>query len=216
MLKQGSKTVDTIFIHCSATRPEWMEDQSFDDRVAELTRWHKAKGWQTVGYHWIIDRDGSVAKGREETTQGAHVEGHNKGTIGICLLGGHGSSENDQFSKHFTPEQDAALRELIESIKERTPIKAIRGHNEVAAKACPGFNVGRWFDSRPPKTLMESTTMRASATQLLSGGAGGVTAIAALDGYAQIVAVIVCGIIILAAGWIMRERITKWARENAS
>lgn len=217
MIKQGKKSVDTIFVHCSATQPDWMEDEPLSAKVAEITRWHKKRGWNTIGYHWVIDRDGSVAKGRDEATVGAHAQGHNEGSIGICLIGGHGSSENDPFAKNFTPEQDMKLRELIEGIQSRTTIHRIRGHNEVAAKACPGFNVKRWAENRPPKaSLAESSTMQASAAQLLSGGAGGVTAIAALDGYAQVVAVILCGIVVVAAAWIMRERIARWAKENAS
>jgi len=61
MIKHGSKTVDTIFVHCSATRPEWMSDKPLKDKVAEIGRWHKDKGSSQIGYHWVIDRDGSVA-----------------------------------------------------------------------------------------------------------------------------------------------------------
>lgn len=212
-IKHGSNVVDTIFIHCAATRPDWMDDKPLAEKVAEIARWHKAKGWSAIGYHWIIDRDGAVSKGRPETAVGAHAQGHNTGSIGICLIGGHGSSENDAFAENFTPEQDMALRSLIEDIKTRTPIKRIRGHNEVAAKACPGFQVSRWLANKPAKpALTESTTMQAGAVQVASGAAGGITAVAALDGKAQIVALILCAIVIAAAAWVMRERIRKWAR----
>lgn len=213
MIKHGEITVDTIFIHCSATRPEWMADKSLSSKVGEITRWHKQKGWTTIGYHWLIDRDGSVARGRPEKNVGAHVQGHNMGSLGICLIGGFGSSENDPFGKNYTPEQETSLRQLIEDIKARTPIKKIRGHNEVAAKACPGFNVKRWIEKKSPHMkLTESTTVQASAAQIASGAVGGVTAVSALDGHAQIVALVLCAIVVLAGAWIMRERLRKWAR----
>jgi hypothetical protein len=215
MIKHGNKVVDTIFVHCAATRPEWMADKPLDDKVAEITRWHKANGWNAIGYHWLIDRDGSIAKGRAERTVGAHVAGHNTGSIGICLIGGFGSNENDPFEKHFTIEQEHVLRGLIQDIQARTPIKHIRGHNEVAAKACPGFQVSRWLAHKPPaKALAESTTMQAGAVQLLGGAGAGAAALGSLDGRAQLVALAFIGVMLLATAWIMRERIRKWARET--
>lgn len=217
MIKHGNKVVDTIFVHCAATRPDWMEGQPLTAKVAEIKKWHLKNGWKDIGYHWIIDRDGAVARGRVENVVGSHVAGHNTGSIGICLIGGHGSNENDPFDKNFTPEQNMALRDLIEEIKARTPIKYIKGHNEVAAKACPGFNVGRWLVNKPAaRALKSSTTIQAGAVQLISSAGAGATAVAALDGKAQIVALVFVIIVVLAAAWIMRERIKRWARENPS
>lgn len=83
-----------------------------------------------------------MAPGRRETEIGAHVECHNRGTIGICLLGGYGASADDPFEKSFTAAQAAAVRRLIREIKGRTAIRNVSGHNDYAAKACPGFRVG--------------------------------------------------------------------------
>jgi lysozyme len=63
----------------------------------------------------------------------------------------------------------------------------------------------------PRDTPMESTTMQAGALQMASAAGAGVSAVAALDGTAQIVALAFCGIVALAAVWIMRERLRKWA-----
>ena len=216
MITHGKKVVDTIFVHCSATRPDWMAQWSFADRVKEIKRWHLEKKWSDIGYHWLIDRDGSITQGRKEFVVGAHAAKYNTGSIGICLIGGFGSSENDPFEKNYTPQQEHALRTLINDIKSRTPIKRVRGHNEVSAKACPGFNVSRWIDRKPPRMKStESTTVQASAAQIASGAVGGVTAVSALDGHAQIVALALCAVVILAGAWIMRERLRKWAREVA-
>ena len=91
--------------------------------------------------------DGAVAPGRRETVIGAHVEGHNRGTIRICLLGGFGSPANDLFEKNFTGAQAAAVQRLIGEIKRRTAIGRVSGHNEYAAKACPGFRVGERYSA---------------------------------------------------------------------
>jgi hypothetical protein len=217
MMMHGKKPVDTIFVHCSATRPDWMAEKTLEEKIKEITRWHRGRGFGAIGYHWIIDRDGQIAKGRPEETTGAHVANHNTGSIGICLIGGHGSNESDPFSKNYTLEQEAALRKLIEEIKGRTKIKTIRGHNEVAAKACPGFNVSRWLSNKAPQPkLTESRTMQASAVQIASGAGAAATAIGALEGYAQLAIIVLGFVVMVAAAWIMRERIMKWVKETGS
>ena len=142
------RKITGIIIHCTATRPRWWDGKSTSAKVAEIRRWHvEDRGWSDIGYHFLIDRDGTVAKGRSITRDGAHVRGRNAGTIGISLFGGHGSNENDQFSDNFTPEQDRALRQLISDLhKEYGPV-LVTGHNEYAAKACPGFTVHEWMQS---------------------------------------------------------------------
>ena len=144
MVYQGKARypVTDIILHCADTRPEWMSGRPIAEKVAEIRRWHvEQRGWRDIGYHWVIDRDGTVAPGRRETEIGAHVEGHNRGTIGICLLGGYGASASDPFEKNFTAAQAAAAKQLIAAIKGRTAIHKVSGHNEYAAKACPGFEV---------------------------------------------------------------------------
>lgn len=168
-----------IIIHCSATRPEWMTAAPLQDKVAEIDRWHKARGFTGFGYHWIIDRDGSRMAGRPEEQVGAHTKNRNANSIGICMVGGLNSSANDQFADNYTPEQDAALRGLIADIKVRHPIKKVSGHNDYdAGKACPGFHVGRWLEGKGERGLIESRTMLGQAAA--AGGTVGVASIEAL------------------------------------
>lgn len=123
-----------------------MKDQLTIAKVREIDRWHKANGWSGIGYHFFVDRDGTVADGRPLERIGAHVQGHNTGTIGICLAGGHGSAKSDQFSANFTQEQDKALRKLVTDLRKQYPsIKIVSGHNQYASKACPGFYVPEWY-----------------------------------------------------------------------
>lgn len=138
--------VHEVVVHCSATRPDWMGNRSGYEKLAEIARWHvQDRGWRAIGYHWVIDRPGEIMAGRRETEIGAGVEDHNRGVIHVCLIGGHGSAAKDRFADHFTPAQDRALRGLLQGIGMRTQIRTISGHNEYAAKACPGFTVQTWL-----------------------------------------------------------------------
>ncbi|ETX26497.1 N-acetylmuramoyl-L-alanine amidase [Roseivivax isoporae] len=144
------RKIDEIVVHCTATQPDFMSGASTAARRAEVKRWHvQLNKWSDIGYHYLIDRDGTLAEGRPLERTGAHVAGHNTGTIGIALFGGHGSAETDAFADHFTPEQDAALRKLIADLEARFGDLKISGHNEYAAKACPGFEVARWLGQGP-------------------------------------------------------------------
>ena len=147
VIYQGSAKypVDEICIHCSATRPDWMGGRSIQDKRAEIKRWHLANGWKDIGYHHLIDRDGKSLAGRAENVIGAGVVRHNNGVIHVCLIGGRGSSERDLFRDHFTRDQDVTLRGLNQGISMRTRIRVISGHNQYAAKACPGFTVSQWL-----------------------------------------------------------------------
>jgi hypothetical protein len=141
------RPIGEIIIHCTATRADWWATRTLNQKVAEVRRWHVSeRGWKDIGYHFLIDRDGKVAPGRPVEKEGAHVMGHNTGTIGIALFGGHGSASTDSFLDNFTAEQDRALRKLIAEITEHRPPMKVSGHNQYAAKACPGFSVPVWFD----------------------------------------------------------------------
>lgn len=144
MIYQGSgrTPVHEVIIHCAATRPTgWFADLPFEDQVKEIRRWHmEDRGWRDIGYHRIIGREGQIGIGRSLWEYGAHVQGHNRGTVGVCLIGGHGAAADDDFFDHFTHKQDVALRRYIGELKELTTITKITGHSEYANKACPGFD----------------------------------------------------------------------------
>lgn len=207
----------SIFIHCTATRDDFMAETTGLERVSEIRHWHtdpkpKGRGWSDIGYHKLIDRDGTIYDGRPEHRQGAHVRGYNKDTLAVALFGGHGSSENDAFADNFTPEQDKALRKVIRDWKADHPtITKVRGHNEVAAKACPGFQVSRWIEHKPPKvkTPANSTTIGAAAGTAASGAVGVFTALGKLDPTTQAIVAVCACLALMGLGWIARERIKK-------
>ena len=211
------RPINEIIIHCTDTPPSWGATLTPQQQVYEIRRWHvEGNGWKDIGYHYVITRDGTVVKGRPVDQVGAHVKGHNTGTIGVSLVGGKGGSADDTFSQHFTDAQNAALRNLIDALRRDFPaIKKISGHNEYAAKACPCFRVAAWKDYAPApaprNNVSQSKTVQASAVQIVSAGTAGVGAFAALDGTAQIVAMVIAGIIGLAALFIIKERVKAWA-----
>jgi N-acetylmuramoyl-L-alanine amidase len=142
------RKITEIFIHCSATRPQWMANNTSDQKFAEIKRWHvEDNGWKDIGYHYVIDRNGQVVAGRPIEQAGAHVRNHNANSIGICLVGGHGGATTDKFEDHFTEDQSKALWELLDDLTPKFPDAKIRGHNEAANKACPCFNVSEFVDN---------------------------------------------------------------------
>jgi hypothetical protein len=217
--------LDEIIIHCAATPPNWLPGATTQDKVNEIRRWHvKDRGWSDIGYHYIIDRDGTVATGRLLEKAGAHTKGHNENSIGLCLIGGGGGTANDKFEDNFTQAQANALRTLIAGLKREYPsITKISGHNQYAAKACPCFNAQAWYARVPAPEISgvtgakkrdkptQSRTVQASVVQGASAVGGAVGALNALDGTAQIVALVGCILIAGMAMFIMRERLRAWS-----
>lgn len=216
--------LDEIIVHCAATPKGWRAGETTEQKVAEIRRWHTDKGWADIGYHYVIDEDGTVAKGRPIEKAGAHVKGKNANSIGICLLGGHGGSANDVFGDNYTQAQGNALRTLIAGLKREYPsIQKISGHNQYAAKACPCFNVPAWYARKPAPEISgvvgaqqrskptQSRTVQASVAQTASAVGGAVGAVNMLDGTAQIVALVGFFIVGALALFIMKERLKAWA-----
>lgn len=131
------RKIDKIIIHCSAT-PEGRAVT-----VKEIDAWHREKGYNGIGYHYIIGLNGQVWKGRDINLIGAHTQGQNSNSIGICYVGG--CDKNMRAKDTRTAAQKIALVNLVKELKQKFPKATIHGHNEFAAKACPSFNVKLWL-----------------------------------------------------------------------
>lgn len=131
------RRIDKIIIHCSAT-PEGRAVT-----VQEIEKWHKEKGYNGIGYHYIIGLNGEVWKGRDINLIGAHTQGQNANSIGVCYVGG--CDKNMKAKDTRTAAQKIALLNLVKELKRQFPTATIHGHNEYAAKACPSFNVKSWL-----------------------------------------------------------------------
>jgi N-acetylmuramoyl-L-alanine amidase len=127
------RSINEIIVHCSATR----EGQQIT--VDTIRDWHLAKGWNDIGYHFYIDLDGTINKGRDIDKMGAHCKGHNRNSIGICYCGGvetDGKTPKDT----RTQEQKDSLLNVLKTLKAMYPEAVIYSHNEFANKACPSFD----------------------------------------------------------------------------
>jgi N-acetylmuramoyl-L-alanine amidase len=104
-----------------------------------IDRWHKARGWKGIGYHFVILLDGKIETGRMINKCGAHTKGYNCSSIGICYIGG--VEKNGKTPKDTrTPEQIASMLELLRVLRKMYPDAKIHSHRDFAAKACPSFD----------------------------------------------------------------------------
>lgn len=124
------RKLDLIVIHCAAT------PNGKHYTVSDIDKWHKARGFDRIGYHYVIYIDGTIHEGRPIDTAGAHATGYNARSIGICLIG----------TDKFTLPQWNALKQKVQSLKDEYYIYKIAGHNEIpkVVKICPGFSVKDW------------------------------------------------------------------------
>lgn len=134
-------SVDFIVVHCSATGPKR------DPDVAEIDRWHRARGFVKVGYHFVIRRAGLIEAGRPLTERGAHAEGFNDRSVAICLAGGTDGTAAQRPQANFTELQLAALRALLDTLQAKYPQAQVLGHRDLPGvkKACPSFDVRHWL-----------------------------------------------------------------------
>ena len=128
------RQINYIIIHCSATKA------GQDFRAKDIDRWHRERGWDGIGYHKVIDLNGTIEPGRSEAKPGAHCKGHNSDSIGICYIGG--LDKNGKPADTRTELQKAALAGLVADYKRRFPNAKVVGHRDMpnVHKACPCFN----------------------------------------------------------------------------
>lgn len=130
------RTITLIIIHCSAT-PEGRSLSFEECRRDHIMHRH----FRDIGYHFYITRDGTVHDGRPIEKVGAHCEGHNSHSIGICYEGG--LDANGKPADTRTEAQRKALKSLVERMHRLFPKALIVGHHDLnPRKACPCFKVG--------------------------------------------------------------------------
>jgi N-acetyl-anhydromuramyl-L-alanine amidase AmpD len=146
------KSTRYIVLHVSAIRPH--QTSSAD----QIDAWHKARGWNGIGYHYIIRRNGAVELGRPDDTIGAHVAGFNSTTLGICFEGGLDAFGKPKDTR--TPEQNKAAIKLIKKLVKKYPDAKVLGHRDLSPdrdgdgiiephehlKACPCFDAIPWAE----------------------------------------------------------------------
>lgn len=132
------RKITEIIVHCADT-PEGR-----DVRAAEIRGWHtKERGWSDIGYHYVVDIDGTIEPGRDLETAGAHCTNHNAKSIGVCYVGG--ADENMQPKDTRTDAQKASLLLLLKFLRAKYPDAKIYGHRDFAQKACPCFDAKKEY-----------------------------------------------------------------------
>ena len=146
------REINQIVIHCSATE-QWRNVS-----VDEIKHWHLNRGFNDIGYHYVIDINGIVHEGRNVSIAGAHAKGYNDNSIGICYVGGLARVIMEPMDTR-NPKQKDALLNLVTTLKNIFPIKRIDGHRDLSVdlngdgvvspsewmKSCPCFDVHKEF-----------------------------------------------------------------------
>ena len=137
------RVIRLIIIHCSAVRP-WQVSG-----LQDIDRWHRQKGWNGCGYHYVVRRDGTIETGRPLEMVGAHCVHHNQHSIGVCYEGGLDADGLTADTR--TKIQKVAMRQLLEKLHEQFPKAIIAGHNVFdPTKDCPCFDaVSEYRDLQP-------------------------------------------------------------------
>lgn len=131
------RKINEIILHCTDT------EAGKDYTVGQIRQWHLNRGFEDIGYHYIIHPNGRVSQGRPISKPGAHCKGHNAHSIGIAYIGG---KLNGKPADTRTPSQVEAMDTLILTLLDMYPIERVTGHNDYSNKACPCFNVKEYLD----------------------------------------------------------------------
>lgn len=154
--------INLIVIHCAASKNGVKLGGARQTAAERIDDWHAARGFKRradnirkinshlrhIGYHYVIDADGTIESGRAEGETGAHVKGHNTGSIGICMAG----------TDAFTLAQWRTLAETVSDLAAAYPSADICGHRDLSPdidgdgtiephewlKICPGFDAIDW------------------------------------------------------------------------
>lgn len=124
MLYPKRSKTDFIFVHCTAT----VEGKEF--HVKDIDKMHRARGFNGIGYHYLIALNGDVEIGRPHDTVGAHVQNYNSRSVGISYVGG--VDANNKAKDTRTPAQKASMVALLASLKSKYPNAKILGHRDIS------------------------------------------------------------------------------------
>lgn len=141
------RAINRIVIHCTATK------EGIDYNVNYIRGLHLARGFNDIGYHFLIHLDGKIERGRPWDKIGAHAKGYNSDSIGIAYVGGVDYKGTPKDTR--TVAQIHSLRASVEIIKAQYPMVQVDGHRDLSVdlngdgvisknewmKACPCFDV---------------------------------------------------------------------------
>ena len=129
------REITEIIVHCSDT------PAGRHTTVEEIRTWHLERGWEDIGYHYVIYLDGTVHEGRPVNIVGSHCYGHNKRSIGVAYIGGKDNVDTR------TEDQRDALVDLLVYLKTTYPKARIYGHRDFSEKYCPSFDATKEYEN---------------------------------------------------------------------
>lgn len=134
------ESVDWLVVHGSGTPAD------SDIGRKELRRKHMRQGAHDIGYHYVIQRDGTTEKGLNDLEPGFHAEGYNLHSLAICMIGGR-KGKTSKSENNYTYAQFGALRKLLLVLLHDYPEAEIVAHDELRGvkHTCPGFDVKEWL-----------------------------------------------------------------------
>lgn len=136
-MKLTREDIKFVIVHQSATKKS---ETSFE----KIKKFHLYQGMGNIAYHYFIEANGRLKKGRNESTQGTHTRASSMNTksIGICLAGEFNSETPE-------PAQLLTLELLLKNLSTKYKFKKqnILGHREVygSATECPGDSLNEWL-----------------------------------------------------------------------
>ena len=136
------KATEFIIIHCAATKP------SMDIDVDDIDSWHRKRGFFSVGYHFVIKRDGTRQVGRSLDEVGGHAKGFNHKSLGIVMCGGVSEDDHTKAENNFTKFQWQELELLLDELLRTFPHAKVIGHNQISQKDCPSFDVQAYLKDK--------------------------------------------------------------------
>jgi N-acetylmuramoyl-L-alanine amidase len=132
------RKIKYIAVHCTATAQTATIEaiQNF---------WREHLGWQTPGYHFIVEADGTLVNllPIEKVSNG--VKGFNSETINISYVGGVDAKGVPKDTR--TVQQKKTLLGVLKMLKKKFPTAIIQGHRDFpnVKKACPSFDAKKEY-----------------------------------------------------------------------
>lgn len=135
----GDVRVAVVILHCAAVHGDFYKAHTAQSARDVIDTWHRERGFDGIGYHFVVMPDGSYCAGRPLSKVGAHTLNHNRGTLGILMVERKRVTAFAAKEEYFSPEQLETVRSLLRTYE----ISEVHGHNEYSAKLCPGFVVSQ-------------------------------------------------------------------------
>jgi hypothetical protein len=130
---------ERVVVHYSTGQELGRKDSA--EWVREIQRYHQDnRGWDDIGYNFLVDAGGRIFEGRGWDVQGSHCPGWNRSGIGVCFLG-----NDDPGTQDATPEARRSIRAIFDAAQARfrRPL-AMNGHRDNRLTACPGDELYGW------------------------------------------------------------------------